>query len=277
MVRIKRRALFIAVGLSVLLIVAGNAFLVYAYRLPILMYHSIDYTSDESSRMFVSPDIFTKQMKYLHDKRYNVVSLQEAVSYIKERKRPPKHTVAITLDDGYKNNYKYVYPVLKKYNIPATIFVATDLIGNDPFLDWEEIKDMSSSGIVNIESHTKSHKWLTSLGAKDLKEEMAGSKKIIEEALRKKVSYVCYPMGGYNERVKRAAKDAGYEAGFATKPKRISSNYDLYEIKRIRISPTANNLFIFWIKLSGYHAFFRVVQNDYKEIPYLLWKKKESS
>ena len=82
-------------------------------------------------------------------------------------------------------------------------------------------------------------------------------------------------MGSYDERVKKAAKDAGYKAAFATKPTRLDSNYDIYEIKRVRISPTANNLFVFKIKLSGYHAFFRIIQNDYKDIPKILWRKKE--
>ena len=81
-------------------------------------------------------------------------------------------------------------------------------------------------------------------------------------------------MGSYDERVKTAAKAAGYKAGFATKPTRISPNYDAYEIKRVRISPTANNLFVFWIKVSGYHAFFRIIQNDYKDIPKIIWRKK---
>jgi len=241
------------------------------------MYHSIDYTSDKTIRMVISPDIFAEQMKYLHDNKYNVVPLEKAVSYIKDRKRPPAKMLAITFDDGYENNYKYVYPVLKRYNIPATIFIITDMVGTEGFLSWDEIKKMSDSGLVDIESHTRSHLWITGLGDKLLKEELEGSKRILEKALGKDVNYLCYPMGGYDERVKSAAKQFGYKAAFATKPTRLFQNFDVYEIKRVRISPTSDNMFVFAIKLSGYHAFFRAIHNDYRNIPSVTWKKRRSS
>jgi len=73
-----------------------------------------------------------------------------------------------------------------------------------------------------------------------------------------------------------SARAAGYIAAFATKPTRLSPNYDLYEIKRVRISPSANNMFVYAIKLSGYHAFFREMHSEHKDIPALKWKRKES-
>ncbi|MFA5146142.1 MAG: polysaccharide deacetylase family protein [Candidatus Omnitrophota bacterium] len=269
-----RKRVIAGIGLfGIAVAVLANIFFASIWRLPILMYHSVGYTTDTSDRMTISPEIFEKQMKYLRDKRYNVVPIEEAVSLMNGEKRPPANTVAITFDDGYKNNYNYAYPILKKYGIPAAIFVVTGLVGEENFMDWDEVKEMSDSGIVDIESHTLSHKWLTGLGDADLERELTVSKDVLEARLGKKIRFLCYPMGGYDERVKQAARAAGYEAAFATKPKSISKSYDQYEIKRVRISPTANNLFVFRIKLSGYHAFFRVVQNDYKNVPYILWKK----
>ena len=166
---------------------------------------------------------------------------------------------------------------MKKYGIPATIFVITKMIGKEGFLTLGQIKEMSRSGLVDIESHTKSHFWLTGLDDDTLREEAEGSKKILEGILGKGVNYICYPMGAYNERVKNAVKKCGYKAAFATKPTRLGPNYDVYEIKRVRISSTSDNLCVFFIKLSGYHAFFRVIQNDYKDIPYLIWKRRSSS
>ena len=149
----KKSRLFILCCIFLIVaIIALKLFLNSIYRLPILMYHSIDYTSDRKDRMTISPEVFAKQMRYLHDNKYNVISLEKAVSYIRDRKRPPAKTVAITFDDGYENNYKYVYPVLKRYNIPATIFIITDFVGTEGFLNWNEIKEMSASGLVDIES-----------------------------------------------------------------------------------------------------------------------------
>src|SRR3989338_3649321 len=113
---------FTIFGISfILAAVAFNIFLNSIYSLPVLMYHSIDYTNDRKDKMVVSPEAFERQMKFLHDGSYNVVPLEKAVEYIKTGKKPPHKTLAITMDDGYYNNYQHAYPVLKKYNIPAAI------------------------------------------------------------------------------------------------------------------------------------------------------------
>ena len=272
--RLTKRFFIISGIFLIALALALNLFLGSIYSLPILMYHSIDYVSDKNNKITVSPDIFEKQMRYLSDGGYNVIPLDKAVSYIEKQERPPKKTVAITFDDGNEDNYRYAYPVLKKYNIPATIFVIVNLVGDEGFLDWDQIRELSASGIVDIESHTMDHKWITGLDDKTLENELKGSRRVLEERTGKRIQFLCYPMGGYDERVKAAVKAAGYRAAFATKPKELFPAYDLYAIKRVRISPTSNNLFVFRLKLSGYHAFFRVFQNDYKDIPGMLWRKR---
>jgi peptidoglycan/xylan/chitin deacetylase (PgdA/CDA1 family) len=264
----RRTKLIIAVLIILVAAAIGTrVFFASIYRFPVLMYHSIDYATDKKDRMVVSPEAFDRQMKFLRDHKYNVVTVDEAVAYIGQKKTPPARTVAITMDDGYEDNYKYAYPILKKYRIPVTIFVIVDKIGADDFLNWKEIKEMSASGIIDIESHTMSHPFLTGIDDKKLAEEMALSKRTLEKELGRNIKFICYPMGVYNEHVKSMARQAGYEAGFATKPTRLAPNYDAYEIKRVRISPTANNLFVFWIKLSGYHSFYKVVHDDYKGMP----------
>lgn len=275
--RFSKRTLIICSISLIVLVISLKTFLDSVYRLPVLMYHSIDYTADKKNKMTISPEVFAKQMEYLRENGYDVIPLEKAVSYIRDRKRPPAKTVAITIDDGYEDNYINAYPVLKKYHIPATIFVITDLVGSDGFMTWDEIRQMAKSGMIDIESHTKSHLWLTGLDDRELKNQLEDSKKILETKLGKEINYLCYPMNGYDERVKSAAKQAGYKAAFATKPKRMFTIYDVYEIKRVRISPTSSNLFVFAIKISGYHSFIRAFQNENKNIPYILWKRKKSS
>ncbi len=228
-----------------------------SYRLPILMYHSISRPGGASDKLSVTPEAFARQVKYLSDKGYNVIALAEAVAYIRDKRRPPRKTVAITIDDGYENNFASAYPALKMYDVPATIFIITGKVGSEGFMTWDEIKEISRSGVVDIESHTRSHKWLTGLDDGALKDELEGSKRILESRLGKRVDYLCYPMGGYDERVASVAMAAGYKAAFGTKPKKGYSKDDLYAIARIRISQTADNLFVFAIKISGYYNFFK--------------------
>jgi peptidoglycan/xylan/chitin deacetylase (PgdA/CDA1 family) len=274
--RHKRILALVAVLLAAASLAAGT-FVGSIYRLPVLMYHSIEHAKNRSDKLTVSPEAFERQLAFLRGHRYNVIPLADAVDYIRQRKRPPPRTVAITIDDGYENNYLYVYPLLKKYKMPATIFVITGFVGREGFLSWNQMREMSDSGLVDIESHTKLHYWLTGLADDRLKDELASSRAVLESRLGKKVPFVCYPMGAYDGRVKAAARSAGYKAAFATKPTRLTPNYDVYEIKRVRISRTSDNMFVFWIKISGYHAFFRLLQADYREIPYIIWRHAKGS
>lgn len=256
-----RRKLLIA-ALGVLLASVALAFFLHTcYRVPILMYHSIAPASNPNDRLTISPEAFERQMVFLKKNGFNVVPLEKAVSYLAHNGRAPFKSVAITMDDGLENNYRNAYPVLKKYRLPATIFVIIDRVGKEGYLTWDQIAEMSGSGIVDIESHTISHYWLTGLDDKALKTELEASKVILESRLKRPVPFVCYPMGTYDVRVKSGARAAGYRAAFATKIKTFFAHGDLYAIGRIRVSHTSDNLFVFAFKVSGYYAFFRVLQD----------------
>lgn len=244
-------AIIVAIKVAALII-----FLRFAYVVPVLMYHSID-DNDKATKLSVSPETFARQMEFLHRNKYNVVGLDEAVSYLRERKKIPSKTVAITFDDGYYNNYKYAYPVLKRYNIPATVFIIVNKIGQPGWLGWRELKEMSDSGLITVGSHTISHLWLPTMGTAKLKAELADSKRILEERLGKDVGLLCYPIGALDDRVKRLVREAGYEAGIATNPRRFASSDDVYAIKRIKISRTSDNLFVFWFETSGYYTWLK--------------------
>jgi peptidoglycan/xylan/chitin deacetylase (PgdA/CDA1 family) len=239
-----------------ILAIAATVVLRTAYVVPVIMYHSVD--GDEGkTKLSVSPGTFESQMDFLHRHHYNVVGLDKVVAYLEKKEKVPPRTVAITLDDGYYNNYAKAFPVLKKYNFPATIFMITDKIGQNGWCGWKELKEMSDSGIITIGSHTKSHKWLPSLGTRDLKEELAGSKSILEKGLGKRVDYLCYPLGAHNERVERFVKEAGYAAATGTNPGKASLSDDIYSIKRIKISRSSRNHFVFWFEISGYYTWVK--------------------
>src|SRR3989338_11299150 len=119
-------------ALLVIILVAFSAAFYYLwleprYTPPILMYHSISDGPNES--LHVKPDSFLRQMAYIKWRRYNVISLDELVEGIKSGKRFKHNTVVITFDDGYEDNYKYAYPVLRDFGFPATIFLISNYIG----------------------------------------------------------------------------------------------------------------------------------------------------
>ena len=251
-----KRSRIISITSIAAISIVAFVFLKTAYVAPVLMYHSIDY-NDKATKLSANPESFGAQMEFLHKHKYNVMTLENLAAYIKDKKIIPPKTVVITFDDGFYNNYECAYPILKKYNMPAAIFIIVSKIGSPGYLGWKEIKEMSDSGLITIGSHTISHKWLPAMGTKNLKSELAESKAILEEHIGKPVKALCYPIGAHNDRVEREAKLAGYICAVATNPGRFSPNDDLYSIKRIKISRTSDNLLVFWFETSGYYTWVK--------------------
>ena len=252
----KRLSKFIILVIVAALTVGSFIYAKNAYVVPVLMYHSID-NNDHTTKLSVSPESFARQMEFLSKNHYNVVGLEKIAVYMQKKEKMPPRTVAITFDDGFMNNYEYAYPVLKRHSLPATIFMIVDKIDHPGWLSWKELKEMSDSGVITIGSHTKSHPWLTSTDDRVLKYELEESKKILENGLGRPVNFLCYPFGMYDDRVKKAAKDAGYLCAVTTDPGRFKTNSDIYAIKRVRISRTADNLFVFWIKTCGWYTWVK--------------------
>ena len=232
------------------------------YVVPILMYHRFGY---DKSTLFVTPDNFSRQMAYLDNKGYNVISLDDLVEGINNNRRFNRKTVVITIDDGYKDNYTYAYPTLKKYDFPVTIFIVANFIDNrEDFMTWSEIKTMLESSI-SFGAHTKNNVYLPSVETEEvLWNETAGCKKLIEAKIGKGVDFFCYPTGGFTQKIKMMLKKAGYKGACTTNRGFTKLNKDVYELKRIKVTNSdMNRPFNFWAKLSGYYNLFRSKKRGY--------------
>jgi peptidoglycan/xylan/chitin deacetylase (PgdA/CDA1 family) len=259
------KKIFLLFSLSVFLSITGFYFYTQSkYVVPILMYHHIDEKGKVSS-LSVSPENFQKQMQFLSRYNYNVISLKELVQSLNKREKLPKNTVVLTFDDGYQDNYIYAYPVLKRYNFPATIFVIVNTIGKGGYLNYAQIKEMVSSGIIEIGSHSLSGAYLPGQSRQQLEQEVGISKKMLENKLGKKVDFFCYPIGGFTEELQEIVKKYGYKAACTTNRgnKQTYLNNDVFALKRIKIKDSFANLFVFWIKLSGHYNLFRRVRQVY--------------
>jgi len=235
-------------------------FIQQKYVAPILMYHSVNPDAAPENRVAVSVKAFQRQMHFLKSQRYNVLTLENLASLIKDKKQIPPRTCAITFDDGYKDNYKYVFPILKKYHLPATMFVIINEVGrkqNDR-LSWDEIKTMQDSGIITFGSHSLGPEPLVNIKSRDeLKREIFNSKRILEEKLGKEVGAFSYPEGRFNDQIRQLVIDAGYKLAVATSSGKKFPGDDIFALKRLRISSTCNNLFVFWIEASGFYTFIK--------------------
>ncbi len=254
----KRKRLITLFGIIILLSFFLANFFREKYVAPILSYHSVTPNADPKSRLAITPETFERQMLFLKRNHYNVLPLENLADLIRDKKRTPPRTIAITFDDGYKDNYIYAFPILKKYNLPAAIFVIIDEIGRLDRLSWNEIRAMQDSGIVTFGSHTLGPVPLINIKSEqDLKKQIFNSKKILEEKLGGPINAFSYPEGRFNNRIKELVVSAGYKFAVATNPGKKFANDDIFALKRLRISANANNLFIFCVEASGYYNFMR--------------------
>jgi peptidoglycan/xylan/chitin deacetylase (PgdA/CDA1 family) len=201
-------------------------------------------------------------MKFLKDNNYNIVSLQELVRMIRSKRPMPRKTVAITFDDGYKNNYTHAFWALKKYNIPATVFVAVNKIGTDGHLSWGDLKKMSENNI-SIGSHTLSECFLPDIkDDTELKKEIYESRNRIKTRIPDGGDFIAYCSGGFNDKIRDMVIAAGYKGACATNPGRRYPKNDIFALKRLRISRTSDNLFVFWIQTSGFYTWIKEIRDE---------------
>ena len=186
----------------------------YDKKIPVLMYHSI--IKGKSSSNCLSIKTFEEQMKYLKDNGYQTISLTDLYNYFMWQKPIPEKSVVLTFDDGYENNYTNMFPVLKKYNFKATIFVITSKIDKyHKFLKSKQLLEMSKYGI-DIENHTVYHEDLKRLSKDKQLKTLIQSKKYLEKTLNKQINFFAYPYGRYNKSAIEAVKKAGYTMAFTT-------------------------------------------------------------
>lgn len=243
----KRGLYFLALGLVAVLCVL---FYKSNYEVPILMYHHVDVVPKGSS-VHVSPEAFERQMEFLKIHSYRVIPLADLVEKLKKRSNIPAKTVVITFDDGNLNNFKNAFPILKKMDFPATIFMITDNIGKEGWLSEEDLRILDESGI-SIGSHTAHHAYLPDLDEEMIDAELVQSKARLEDLLGHPVTLFSYPAGGATQDIADHVKATGYAGA-------VTTNYgkgrrDAYRLHRIKIKDAGGNLFGFWLKVSGlYH------------------------
>ncbi len=181
---------------------------------PVLLYHEVADYSDVDPTLFTTLNRFRQHMIALSGAGYSTITLDDYYDHITNGKPLPQKPIIITFDDGYLGNYLYAFPVLKALGMKATIFVITDSVENEnvtyQHFSWEQAREMVDSGLISIQSHTKSHQDLSTLELRHALAEMVCSRNAIERNLGTECRYLAFPYGSYTDYVQRLAKLAGY-------------------------------------------------------------------
>lgn len=209
-------------------------------RIPILLYHRFGPAVSDS--MTVTTAVFESHLKYFADKGYTVIPLRHLVDYYRRQGPPPPlRSVVITADDGHRTVYFGMFPLIKKYRIPVTLFIYPSAISNAPYaMTWEQLREMKKSGLVDVQSHSFWHpnfnrdKRGMTPGEYDKSVEMQfrKSKERLDRELGTKVDMLAWPFGIYNEDLKLKAAGAGYVAAFTMERRHSSFSENIMTLPR---------------------------------------------
>ena len=201
-----------------------------AYEPLVFMYHLIlDEPYSPYEGLFVRPSEFRGHLEALTELGY----LFEFAENYRETYDYP--TAIITLDDGYEDNYTEMFPLLREFGAKATVFVATSLVGTDGYLTEAQIKEMSDSGLVSIQSHTVAHVDLTYQSAEFIEQDTKDSIAYLEGLTGRPVRSMAYPAGSFDETV-MSAVGKYVDFAYTTEPPSQRSVDSPLAIPRIRIN-----------------------------------------
>ncbi|CAN5466180.1 polysaccharide deacetylase family protein [soil metagenome] len=192
-------------------------------EVPILAYHNFNPTVPGS--MSITPEKFETQLKWLKENGYTVIPLKNLVSYLLGQNISlPAKPVVITADDGWASVYTYMLPLVRKYNIPVTLFIYPGTISHGRHaMTWDQLKQLQQTGLFDIQGHTYEHpnfkqgkkRLSTDAYEKLVHHELFDSKKILEEKLGTKITLLAWPFGIYNDSLEQQAANAGYTMAFS--------------------------------------------------------------
>jgi glycosyltransferase involved in cell wall biosynthesis/peptidoglycan/xylan/chitin deacetylase (PgdA/CDA1 family) len=221
----------------------------------ILGYHRV---ADARDSLAVSPARFREQMRAVAESGAQPIRLDTALELL--RAPVSRRYVCVTFDDGYRDNLLAAAPVLAEFGIPATIFLPSRIIDGEetfhwyedppPALSWQEVGELVEAGLIDVQSHTLTHPLLPQVDAARSREEIAGSKREIEQHVPYALTSFCYPAGLYGPREVEFVRDAGYAAAVTTNPGVNTGDGDLLELRRTLIYG-ADDARVFGAKLNG--------------------------
>lgn len=200
---------------------------------PILMYHVIANVpaTAQLPELYVDPKSFRAQMDWLARAGYAAVSLNQVYdSWFKGGKLPEK-PVVLTFDDGYRGDFVYARPTLRRLRWPGDLNLLVKNLGG-------ELTDSMVQQLINdgweLDAHTISHLDLTTMSGSRLQREVAGSRHFLERRFHQPVNFFCYPAGKFDAATIRSVHDAGY-LGATTELPGDASKGNMFELHRIRV------------------------------------------
>lgn len=176
----------------------------------VLVYHSISSPLEPMpSGMDISPRRFEQQLRWLSRwRRGRVVPLVDTLN-------PRRGSVAITFDDGFRDNLTVALPLLEKYQLPMTLFVTAGFLDQKQYLSEEDLREISKNPLITIGAHGLWHRHFNQMRSDDARFEMLESRRLLERIIKRKVELMAWPFGDCDAGLEKLAAECGYRAAWA--------------------------------------------------------------
>ena len=220
----------------------------YDYKVPILMYHYVEYNENKEDfkrdQLNIEPHIFEQQIETFIKNNYKFITADELTTLVKSNKATTDKYVVLTFDDGYRDFYTDVLPILKKYNVKATLYIIYNFLDKENYLYKWQVDEIIETKLVEIGSHTLNHMYLKGTNQGMVTDEIVTSKSEIEKTFNIKVNSFAYPYGAYNDFAVQQVETSKYTNAITTDLGIIANKDNLFELKRIRPGYNTNQSLI---------------------------------
>ena len=203
---------------------------------PVLMYHVIASppSSAQLPELYVDPNDFDRQMEWLRSQGFQGVSLNQVYDAWFKGGRLPEKPVVVSFDDGYRSQYVYARPELRKLGWPGVLSAIAGRIGQpNAELSDAMVRNLIDNG-WELDSHTINHVDVSQASGAQLQSEVAGSRRMLQQRFHQPVNFFCYPSGRYDDQAIAAVRAAGY-LGATTTNEGLASKSEMFTLKRIRV------------------------------------------
>lgn len=242
-------------------------------QIRVLTYHRFGHQPRDP--FCVTPEDFEAQMAWLA-RRKRAVSLEQIERFLKGETDLPSGSALVTIDDGYQSIYDIALPILKKYNIPAVVFVTVSAIDHhedaEPHLTWNQVRELAAD--VTVASHGWTHRSLGKISVEEMQLEVMRSRQMLEQKLGSPVTAFAYPFGtlaDFNATTATVLQNSQYQYAFTSQHGSISereSPLNRFYLPRIKVEG-GEGLWMFRLLVGGGLDHWRLIDQT-------LWKFQQS-
>lgn len=209
-----------------------------SFRIPILMYHYVEYVQDKKDKirqsLNINPNIFEQQIITLKNAGYTFMTMSDVADVLDGKAQLPQNPIVLTFDDGHWDLYTSVLPILEKYHVKATAYIISGFIGGSDNVSQDQLEKVIQSGLVEIGAHTVHHIALANKLYPVVQFEVDNSKEQLEQSYHIHVVSFAYPSGSFDQQAADIVRKDGFRTAVSTIPGIMQNQTNRFYLYRIR-------------------------------------------